>query len=121
MGGNLVDNGQVAAGFASGALHNDPQERLSYLDVRRFGQLLRDTWPKALDRAGQYFQRADTAGPWSTNPGTNTHPITAAGTNSSHVACRRSYTVYMTDGFWNDTGFSITSYDTSNSSVISGT
>ncbi len=53
---------------------------------------------RALDNAGQYFSRTDSAGPWGNTPGTNT------GATSSHLQCRQSYTILMTDGYWN-TGF----------------
>lgn len=47
----------------------------------------------ALDNAGQYFSRSDNRGPWGKIPGTNDA--------SSHLACRQSYTILMTDGYWN--------------------
>ncbi|TXI79688.1 MAG: pilus assembly protein PilY [Dechloromonas sp.] len=47
----------------------------------------------ALDNAGQYFERADNRGPWGKIPGTNDA--------STHLACRQSYTILMTDGYWN--------------------
>lgn len=50
---------------------------------------------RALDDAGQYFSRTDSAGPWGNTPGTNT------GETSSHLQCRQSYTILMTDGYWN--------------------
>ncbi|GLQ87968.1 hypothetical protein GCM10007898_15360 [Dyella flagellata] len=50
----------------------------------------------ALDRVGQYYQ---TSQPWTTmssDPGYGT-------TNQpSSIACRQSYTILTTDGFWND-------------------
>jgi len=50
---------------------------------------------RALDDVGQYFSRTDSAGPWGNTPGTNT------GATSSHLQCRQSYTILMTDGYWN--------------------
>lgn len=47
----------------------------------------------ALEDAGEYYSRTDNRGPWGNNPGTND--------NSSHVECRPSYTIMMTDGIWN--------------------
>lgn len=55
---------------------------------------------RALDDAGQYFSRNDSAGPWGDVPGTNT------GTASQHLQCRQSYTILMTDGYWNGSGAS---------------
>jgi len=50
---------------------------------------------RALQAAGDYFSRADSRGPWGNNPGIGTEP------SSSHIECRQSYTVLMTDGYWN--------------------
>lgn len=47
----------------------------------------------ALEDAGEYYSRTDNRGPWGNNPGTSD--------NSSHVECRPSYTIMMTDGIWN--------------------
>ncbi len=48
---------------------------------------------RGLDSAGKYFSRSDSLSPWSTTPGT------AGGTNTE---CRQSFTILMTDGYWND-------------------
>lgn len=50
---------------------------------------------RALDDAGQYYSWNDDRGPWSSTPGA------AGGTN---LACRQSYTILMTDGYWNGDG-----------------
>lgn len=47
---------------------------------------------RALDDVGQYYSRSDDKGPWSSTPGF------AGGTK---LACRQSYTILMTDGYWN--------------------
>lgn len=57
-------------------------------DVPAAGTPLR----QALDDAGQYFSRTDNAGPWGADPGIND--------NASHLSCRASYTILMTDGYW---------------------
>jgi len=49
---------------------------------------------KALDDAGQYFSRSDNLGPWGAVPGTNN--------TTNQLTCRQSYTILMTDGYWND-------------------
>lgn len=49
----------------------------------------------ALEDAGEYYSRTDNRGPWGNIPGTND--------TSSHVECRPSYTILMTDGIWNGT------------------
>lgn len=46
----------------------------------------------ALNAAGNYFSRTDTKGPWTDVPGT---------TSGTTYSCRRSYTILMTDGYWN--------------------
>jgi len=51
---------------------------------------------RALDDAGQYFSRTDNKGPWGNIPGTDDGVAT-----SSHLQCRQSYTILMTDGYWN--------------------
>lgn len=48
---------------------------------------------RALDDAGQYFSRTDNLGPWGKVPGSND--------TSAHLQCRQSYTILMTDGYWN--------------------
>jgi type IV pilus assembly protein PilY1 len=49
---------------------------------------------RALNDAGSYYSRSDNAGPWGNTPGDNSD-------SSSHLSCRQSYTILMTDGFWN--------------------
>ncbi len=46
----------------------------------------------AARNVGIYFERDDPRGPWSTTPGAN---------NGVDLACRQSYHIMMTDGFWN--------------------
>ncbi len=46
----------------------------------------------ALNDAGIYFSRTDDRGPWSTTPGSPGGEI---------YACRQSFTILMTDGYWN--------------------
>ena len=48
---------------------------------------------RALDDAGKYYQRGDNAGPWAAVPG--------GSDSSAHLACRQSYSILMTDGYWN--------------------
>lgn len=46
----------------------------------------------ALDAAGRYYKNPSEQGPWSTTPGV---------TGGNILACRKSFTILMTDGFWN--------------------
>jgi type IV pilus assembly protein PilY1 len=50
----------------------------------------------ALDDVGQYYSRSDNRGPWGNTPGTNDGVAI-----NTHVQCRQSYTILMTDGYWN--------------------
>jgi type IV pilus assembly protein PilY1 len=47
---------------------------------------------RGLDDAGQYYCRDDDEGPWSTTPGES---------GGTDLSCRSSYTILMTDGYWN--------------------
>jgi type IV pilus assembly protein PilY1 len=56
---------------------------------------------RALDNAGRYYDRRDGAnlGPWADNPA---NPGTVA--TEKAAACRKSFTILMTDGYWNIDG-----------------
>jgi type IV pilus assembly protein PilY1 len=58
---------------------------------------------KALDSAGQYFDRRDGAhfGPWADNPDPANKGSAAT---EKAAACRKSFTILMTDGYWNRAG-----------------
>jgi type IV pilus assembly protein PilY1 len=47
----------------------------------------------AVDGIGKYYQRDDNRGPWSETPGTTS--------TVAHIACRQSYNILSTDGYWN--------------------
>lgn len=51
---------------------------------------------QALDDVGQYYSRTDALGPWSNTPG-----VAGGGTE---LTCRQSYSILMTDGYWNGNG-----------------
>lgn len=63
---------------------------------------------RALDDVGQYFSRTDERGPWSTTPGV------AGGTD---LTCRQSYSIMMTDGYWNGSAASTASAQADNDST----
>ncbi|CAK7029961.1 pilus assembly protein [Saezia sanguinis] len=48
----------------------------------------------ALYEVGTYYSQADNRGPWGAEPGSNN--------NTPHLACRKSYTLMVTDGGWNE-------------------
>jgi len=56
--------------------------------MRRAGTPLRT----ATEYVGEYFTRSDNSGPWSATPGTSDA--------TPHLACRQSYNVLMTDGYY---------------------
>jgi type IV pilus assembly protein PilY1 len=73
----------------------------------------------ALDAAGQYYSRTSNQGPWGKTPGTND--------STTHLQCRQSYTILMTDGYWTegssydaDTSGARANVDGTNGSTISG-
>lgn len=47
---------------------------------------------RALDAVGRYYENTSDRSPWSSTPGD---------TGGEDYACRQSYTVLMTDGYWN--------------------
>lgn len=53
---------------------------------------------RALDDVGQYYSRMDAPGPWSSTPG--------ATSSATELTCRQSYSILMTDGYWNGNGAS---------------
>lgn len=54
-----------------------------------------DTTPTrgALGAVGEYFSRTDNKGPWGDNPGSDA--------SGPQLACRRNYSIIVTDGRWN--------------------
>ncbi|MFI8607374.1 pilus assembly protein [Pseudomonas sp. NPDC077649] len=50
---------------------------------------------KALGDAGEYYSRADARGPWNSTPGAS---------GGQDYACRQSYSLLTTDGYWNGDG-----------------
>lgn len=73
----------------------------------------------ALDKVGQYFQRADDGGPWATTPplAVPAPVVSNASENTGHAACRRSYALLMTDGYYNES-FTLADVDTSTAASI---
>jgi type IV pilus assembly protein PilY1 len=47
---------------------------------------------RALNAAGRYYENDNAIGPWSTTPGVS---------GGTHLSCRKSFTILMTDGYWN--------------------
>lgn len=60
---------------------------------------------RVLDLAGQYYSQSSNTGPWAHSPWkTNSEGETAL----QHLSCRKSYTILITDGEWNDAAASST-------------
>lgn len=109
---NINDNNQLDAGvstFDSGG----KQRLFDWLYSRNFS----DGTPNkhAVNKVGIYYGRADSDGPWATTPNPASVAITsyAAGTPSgpgaaelpaNHASCRRSFTLLVTDGYYNSGG-----------------
>lgn len=62
----------------------------------------------ALDTAGRYYSRTDSDGPWGTTPNYNStdsatvsSPLSTEA-SSAHLSCRRSFSMLMTDGYYNE-------------------
>lgn len=51
---------------------------------------------EALHSVGEYFRRTDDKGPWGETPGSN---------GGTQHACRQSYNILMTDGYWTSSSF----------------
>ncbi|MEE4202511.1 MAG: hypothetical protein V2I45_02695, partial [Halieaceae bacterium] len=66
----------------------------------------------AANSVGEYFQRTDNRGPWNDRPGE------FAGTDDAG-ACRQSFHILMSDGFWNGPNPSVGNSDGSDGSLIS--
>lgn len=79
-----------------------------------YGQTFGDGTPNlvAVNRVGKYYQRTDSDGPWATIPNAASTGITTvaspSGTGAAepiadHASCRRSFSMLLTDGYWNGT------------------
>jgi type IV pilus assembly protein PilY1 len=79
---------------------------------------------RAMDNVGKFFQRADSDGPWATTPRYSSTAIVTPSTifsteaASAHAQCRRSYTMLVTDGYWNDSAPSVGNVDDTSGSTI---
>lgn len=70
---------------------------------------------KALQGAGRYYQRTDSRGPWSKDP--------ATASSDTFASCRQSFTILMTDGYWNGSlasGDAAANNDGTNGPTITG-
>lgn len=99
----------------SGVRQFDDAERTTFYDnlyqqvINTFGTPLR----RAADNVGRYFERSDNRGPWNDLPGL------LDGTDDAG-ACRQSFHIMMTDGFWNGPNPSVGNADGTSGPVING-
>lgn len=75
--------------------------------INNFGTPLR----LAAEAVGGYFERADARGPWSTTPGQS---------GGEDLACRQSFHILMSDGFWNGGNPSVGDADGTSGPTITG-
>ena len=68
--------------------------------------------PRAMRLVGEYYKRSDSQGPWSDVPGTTN--------TTTDKACRRSYHLMVTDGYWNQTTTSVGNSDNTDGVDITG-
>lgn len=93
-GGAVVDNVASNRALIRGVRPFDLAGRTTFYDslynrvVSSSGTPLR----RAAEAIGDYFERADARGPWSTTPGSE---------GGEDLACRQSFHILMSDGFWN--------------------
>ena len=66
----------------------------------------------ALRGVGRYFERADNNGPWSEEPGANK--------STSHLECRQSFNILMTDGYYNGSSTGVGNVDNTAGATVTG-
>jgi type IV pilus assembly protein PilY1 len=99
--GSINTNGVSVDGVTSnktiinGVRPFNAANRLTFFNTLYSKVLLTGGTPlrRALQGAGEYYERPDNTGPWSETPGT------ASGT--PQLSCRQSYSILTTDGYWN--------------------
>lgn len=103
LGASVVDSVQK---FGDGSSGTQRASFWSWLisEYPSYGTPLR----KALQAVGEYYT---TSQPWLTDPSDST---------SGELACRQSYTILTTDGFWNGSSPNVGNVDGSNGTRISG-
>ena len=109
-----VNTGTIISGVRqfSGGNRDDFYELLYTYVIDNFFTPLR----RAAVDVGSYFERSDNRGPWSSTPGFNT----AGETPTSHLSCRQSYHILMTDGFWNGPNQNLGNVDNTDGTEITG-
>lgn len=99
-----IDNFRLAYGTIYGSPNTMQDYGLAktafytWLDARASGEGSGTPLRAGLNRAGIYYSSTANSGPWGANP--SAPP--AGETATSHLSCRRSFTLMITDGFYND-------------------
>lgn len=116
---SVSDTGLGDLGSGVGALD---QTRKSAFYTWLYGLKVEGGTPlrTVLENVGKYFERADNLGPWADSPDPTSKGLSTLATSTTdsqakrlaHKSCRRSYTMMMTDGYYNDepSSFSDTDY-----------
>ncbi|MCF8155061.1 MAG: hypothetical protein K9K35_03570 [Rhodoferax sp.] len=109
---DLVDGATTLGTMGSGVSELN-QTRKTEFYTWLYGRRPNSNTPlrESLDAAGQYFKRADNKGPWAVTPDPTSKGLSTLATDTSdtvairakHPSCRRSYTMLLTDGYYNGT------------------
>ncbi len=106
-----VDNSSVG-GVILGVRKFTGTDRTAWFN-QLYGMTTNGSTPlrRAINYIGQYYESTDNRGPWGNKPGTND--------TTAHAACRQSYNILMSDGYWNGSSQSFGNVDGSNGPMIS--
>lgn len=111
-GSTTIDN-VLTRTVTNGVRPFDSTERTAFYD-RLYGAVIGNSGTplrQAAEGVGNYFSRSDSHGPWSTTPGTG---------GGQDLACRQSFHVLMTDGFWNGGNPGVANSDNTAGLAITG-
>ncbi|MCB1919536.1 MAG: pilus assembly protein PilY [Candidatus Competibacteraceae bacterium] len=110
--GNSIDGVYSDFALVAGVRPFSGSSRSDFFD-NLYGHVINNSYTplrRALNAVGQYYSRTDNRGPWGKIPGTDD--------GSDHLTCRQSYTILMTDGFWNGPDPAVGNADNTAGSVI---
>ncbi len=98
-GSDTIDGYSSSGGLVSGVRPFSGTDRTDFFDTLYGYAIGTGNTPtrRALDDVGQYFEWADDRGPWSATPGVDADTSNA----EAQYECRLSFSVLMTDGYWN--------------------
>ncbi|AFJ03455.1 Type IV fimbrial biogenesis protein PilY1 [Methylophaga frappieri] len=110
-GSRTIDSVNSSRAILRGLRTFDGNDRRDFFNTYLYGQSIPTSGTPlrtALDNVGKYFERDDNRGPWARTPGTNL--------NNDHLACRQSFNILMTDGYWNGNSPGVGNSDNNNGS-----